>query len=320
MNTQSNTLPERVDAPSLTQARVPATRSLLWSVRRELWENRFIYIAPVAVAGVFLLGFIFHLAHLPAEMRALSATQNKTEVLMDNFAMSSRQVVAAPYDFAAGLMMVTCILVTVFYCIDALHSERRDRSILFWKSLPVSDGTTVLAKAIVPFVILPVLASVVGAFLQLVMLVLSSIVLLLSGQSATVLWKELPVFPMALLLLYHILTAHTLWPLPIYSWLILVSGWARRAALLWATLPLVVISVLEQLLFHSWHFALMVGHRFIGNAPANVNTPGDIFPTNPMTHITPGVFLSTPALWIGLVIAAVFLLLSIRLRRSAGSI
>lgn len=310
MNSQSKTMPEAVDVPSATQAGLPATRLLLWSVRRELWENRSIYLAPLGVATVFLVGFLFTLVHLPAKMRALSALDP----------MHSRQMVAMPYDFGAGLMMVTTMLVSVFYCIDALHGERRDRSILFWKSLPVSDGTTVLAKAAVPFLILPVLASLIGAALQFIMLVLSSVVLLASGQSVAALWKQLPVFPMGLLLLYHILTAHTLWPAPIYSWLMLVSGWARRAAFMWATLPLVVIAALEQLLFRTSRFATIIANRFIGNGPAATRTPDYIFPTNPMTHITPGTLLSSIDLWLGLAVAAFFLILAVRLRRSAGPV
>src|SRR6185312_9302365 len=66
-----------------------------------------------------------------------------------------------PFEMAAGVLMLTIILISVFYCLDALHSERRDRSILFWKSLPVSDVTTVLAKASIPLIVLPLLAFVI---------------------------------------------------------------------------------------------------------------------------------------------------------------
>ena len=67
-------------------------------------------------------------------------------------AQSRQQTIEAPYDMAAGLLMLDLLIVGVFYCLDALHGERRDRSMLFWKSLPVSDLTTVLAKASIPLV------------------------------------------------------------------------------------------------------------------------------------------------------------------------
>jgi ABC-2 type transport system permease protein len=125
---------------------------------------------------------------------------------------------------------------------------------------------------------------------------------------------------MSLLLLYHILTAHALWPAPIYCWLLLVSGWPRRATFLWAALPLVAIGGVEQLVFHTWHFAALVGSRLIGDAPTVASTSPYIFPTDPMTHLTPGYFLSSPGLWIGLAVAAVFLAAAVRLRRYQGPI
>src|ERR1700719_4587151 len=132
MNTHSNAVPEfplesQVVAPSV----LTATRPMYWSLRRELWENRSIYIAPLAVAGVALFGFsLSSIAGIWEKPLRLNPAQPQ-----------------APYDMAAGLMMLTGIVVSVFYCLDALHGERRDRRILFWKSLPVSDLTTVLAKA-----------------------------------------------------------------------------------------------------------------------------------------------------------------------------
>ena len=299
MNTQSNAVPQ---SPSESQVVAPVViseaRRMYWSVRRELWENRSIYIAPLAVAAVALFSF------------SLSSIVGIWETpLRLNPAQPQ-----APYEMAAGLMMITGIVVSVFYCLDALHGERRDRSILFWKSLPVSDVTTVLAKASIPFVILPLLTFAISLALQWLMLLLSSAVLLVSGQSVTELWTNLPILRMSLLMLYHILTAHTLWPAPVYCWLLLVSGWPRRATFLWAALPLLAIAGVEQIAFHTWHFAALVGSRLIGAAPMAASTPPDMFPTDPMTHIAPGSFLSSPGLWIGLAMAAAFLAAAVRLR------
>ncbi len=125
--------------------------------------------------------------------------------------------------------MLTTLLVGVFYCLDALHGERRDRSILFWKSLPVSDLTTVLSKASIPLVVLPLLTFAITVAMQWIMLLLSSAVLLGSGLSVATLWTQLSFVQMSLVLLYHLLTVHSLWYAPFYGWLLLVSGWARRA-------------------------------------------------------------------------------------------
>src|SRR5271157_3477012 len=304
MSTQSNAMSESFQSQSIAPAVIPATRVLYWSVRRELWENRSIYLAPLAVAAVALFGF---------SLSAIAGIWEKR--LRLNPAEPQ-----GPYDMAAGLMMLTGIVVSVFYCVDALHSERRDRSILFWKSLPVSDLTTVLSKASIPFVVLPLLIFVITVAMQWIMLLLSSAVLLVSGQSVAALWTNLSFLRMSWLLLYHVLTAHALWPAPIYCWLLLVSGWPRRATFLWAALPLAAIAGVEQMAFHTWHFAAMVGSRLIGAAPTVASTSPDMFPTDPMTHIAPGSFLSSPGLWIGLAIAVAFLAAAVRLRRYQGPI
>ncbi len=286
MNTQSNAMPESLDAQRVAPAVLSPSRPMYWSVRRELWENRSIYIAPLAVAGVFLFGFLISTIHLPSRMRALSALDPAQQ----------REAIAMPFDIAAALLMLTQLLVGAFYCLDALHGERRDRSILFWKSLPVSDLTTVLSKASIPLVVLPLLTFTITVAMQLIMLV-----------------------QMSLLLLYHLVTVHALWPAPIYAWLLLVSGWARRAAFLWAVLPLLAIGVFEKIVFHTSHFAAMMGNRMSGGGAEAFTMPGT-FPMDPMTHLTPGHFLSSPDLWIGLAIAAAFLAAAVRLRRYQGPI
>jgi len=307
MNTPSNpaSQPQRV-APS----GIPATQLFYWSVRRELWENRWIYVGQLAIAAVFLFGFLINMARWLAKMRGVSGADP----------VRYWDVVALPYNVAAGLMMVVLILMSLFYSADALHSERRDRSILFWKSLPVSDLTTVLAKASIPLVILPLLTFGITVAIHLIMLLLSVIVLPVSGMSVASLWKELSIVQMWGMLLYHLLSAHALWPFPMYCWLILVSGWARRATLLWAALPVVAIGGLEKLVFHTSRFAEMVGMRLIGaGAPTDV-AHGEMFPTGPMTDLTPLRYLGTPGLWIGLTVAVAFLFAAVRLRRYQGPI
>src|SRR6266436_1715271 len=145
---------------------IPATRRLYWSIRRELWEHRSIYVAPLAAAAVFLFGFLIALPH---HMRGVKTLDQAHKVL------------DTPYELAAGLIMGTAFIVGIFYSLDALYGERRDRSILFWKSLPVSDLTTVLSKLTIPLVILPFLSFAIAVATQFVMLLLSSVALLGSG-------------------------------------------------------------------------------------------------------------------------------------------
>jgi ABC-2 type transport system permease protein len=300
MNTPSNTLPQSpLDPQPVTPTAMSETRPLYWSIRRELWENRSIYIAPLVVAGVVLLGFLI-------------ATIGRAVATADPARKAA--VLAEHNSFAAGVIMATAFIVGVFYCLDALHGERRDRSILFWKSLPVSDLTTVLSKASIPLVVLPLLTFAIIIVMQLIMLLLSTAVLLMSGLSVATLWAPLPLFQMSLVLLYHLVTVHVLWHAPIYAWLLLVSGWARRAVFLWAVLPVIAIQIVEKIAFNTSYIAAMLGHRLAGPEGFHFTAPGSA-PAHPLMTFDPGTFLSTPGLWIGLGVAAIFLAAAVRLRR-----
>ncbi len=289
----------------------PKTRPFYWSVRRELWENRSIYMAPLAAAGVVLLGFGITAFGLPQRRMAALALEPTAQ----------RAAIETSYDVAAMMVMFTVFIVGIFYCLDALHGERRDRSILFWKSLPVSDLTTVLSKLFVPMVILPVITFVIVIATQFIMLLVSTAVLLPSGLAATT-WNLLP-WPRLSLILFYGLVTSALWEAPIFGWLLLVSSWAKRATFLWAVLPWLAISAIEKIVFNTAYFAQMLNRRLTGGfeegfvvvkAPPNSHLPV----VDRLTELAPLKFLSSPGLWLGLVIAAVFVIAAIRLRRSRG--
>jgi len=270
-----------------------------------LWENRAVYIAPLAAATVFLFGFVVKSVLLPIHARATMMLDGHTH-----------DQIAQPYDYAAGLIMMATLVVGLYYSVEALQSERRDRSILFWKSLPVSDRTTILAKASIPFMIVPVLGWSITTVTQFLMLLAQSAVLAASGGSVAALWNHLSPFTMSFLLLYHLITVHTLWQAPIYGWLMFISAWARRAAIVWATVPLLAIGIGERMVFGTSYFGSLIGNRFTGGPEAVPMS--ESFPTNPMMHLTPGHFLMSAGLWAGLAVTATFLAASVRLRRQRG--
>lgn len=303
MNTQTNAVPESPSASQvLAPTAIPATQRMYWSLRRELWENRSLYLAPLAVAVLILVASLIGTNHLlPAKLHGQSLNPAQQQELIEQ-----------PYTYAALLLMFTTFVVGVFYCVDALQGERRDRSILFWKSLPISDLTTVLSKASIPFVVLPLVTFGITVITQGFMLLLGSARLLASGQSAT-LWAHVSLFPMSVMLLYHLMAVHSLWWAPLWGWLLLVSAWARRAAFLWATLPLLAIGILERIAFNTSHFAALLQHRFLGGPETGASTGGGMS----MASLTPmpGQFLTSPGLWIGLAFAAACLAAAVRLRR-----
>src|SRR5688572_927804 len=200
-----------------------------WSVRREVWENRAIYFAPLAVAVLAFSGFLFHIIHWSSSPAAVKLGK---EAMIGAF----------PYSAAASMILLTGWIVGIFYAADALHGERRDRSILFWKSMPVSDLVTVAAKASIPLLVIPLVACAIAFATQFVMLVAAAAVHAASGRDAATAWNAWPLARQTAVMLYGV-AIHALWFAPIYGWLLLVSGWARRAPLLWAVVPVIGLSI-----------------------------------------------------------------------------
>ena len=291
-------------SPTAASAAISPARRFYWSVRREVWENRSIYLAPLAVAGLIVVASVINSINLPGQLHVSSLDPAE-----------QHRIIEQPYTFAALLLMFSTMVVGVFYCLDALQGERRDRTILFWKSLPVSDLTTVLAKASIPLLVLPLVTFAVTVVTHAIMLLLGSVRLLASGQSAGILWTQLSFFQMWGQLLYHLIAAHSLWWAPFWGWLLLVSAWARRAALLWATLPLLAIGMVEGIAFNTSHLGHLLGHRFMGG-PESATPAGNPMAMNSMTPATPVEYLSSPGFWLGLAMCAAFLAAAVRLRRS----
>ncbi len=311
MNTESNAAPE-APVESAVSDRPARTRPFFWSVRREMWENRSIYLAPAIAGAVALFGFFISTIGLPERRRAL--------LLLD--AAQQRARIEQPYDVVAMILMLVGILVGIFYCLDALHGERRDRSILFWKSLPVSDFTTVLAKASIPLLVIPLVTFAVVVIAHVIMMLWTAVLLGVNGLPLTTA-SQLPFFSSWLVLLYG-LAVMALWQAPLFAWFLLVSAWARRAAILWALLPL-SIGVIERIAFQTTYFPAFLQDRVFGGTakafafkPRTPGPHGNLIPAVDPPDLTPLNFLLSPGLWLGLFVAAAFLFVAVRLRRARG--
>ena len=303
MNSPSN--PES-DFPRSSEGSTAAseTRPMYWSVRRELMENRFVYVAPLIVAAVVLFGSFMTLVTLPHRMKNLP----------DQDPARQSALVKKPISMAPAPIMLATFLIGVFYSLDALYGERRDRSILFWKSMPVSDLTTVVSKASIPLVVLPVIAFVLSVAAQVGLIVLTTPVLLGNGVSLGALWRFR--FFENLVIMAYGLTVHILWFAPIYAWLILISAWARRSPLLWAVLPPFIVVMLERMAFGTSHFASMLGYRVTGAMKEAFTQSGQKGDVHRLNQLDLASFLGAPGLWVGLIAATAFLAAAVRLRRN----
>ena len=299
--------PQASGSPTVGPVPLSPARLFYWSVARELWESRYIYVVPLIVAAVFLLAFGIGISHHSFASRGGGGRAPLPSAIM----------MQEGFHFAALVLMCAYLIVAVIYCLGALHNERQERSILFWKSLPVSDLTTVMAKAAIPLLVLPLITFMVIAVTHGIMLLVASAVLLAAGGEVAALWS-VPLLSIWAQVLYHLVSVHALYYAPFYGWLLLVSGWARRAPFLWAILPIAAVMIIERLVFSTTVFAHMLLSRLAGG-PVALPFPGSRhMPMQAPTLANVGAFMVSPGLWIGLAVFALLLAAAVRLRRYQG--
>lgn len=299
-----NDIPE-----SLSQRRL-----FYWSVRRELWEHRAVYVAPAMIAAVALFGSGLSALWLPRVLRRIEAADARAATDL-----------MSPYAFIALSVLLTGMIVALFYASAALHAERRDRSLLFWKSLPVSDRIAVLAKAAVPMLVTPVVIFGLVVAAQVALLIWSSLVLAAHGLSPELLWQHLDLSVMWVVLPYG-LVVNALWQAPLYAWILLVSAWARRVPILWALAPFVILATLEVTIgamaraagagARTSPIADFVGSRLLGGIAEAFSVDGKASAAiDRIGQLNPIRTFTSPDLWGGLIAAALLLAAAIWLRR-----
>jgi ABC-2 type transport system permease protein len=308
------------EAPSMATAS-PATgvRPFFWSVRRELWEHRSIYIAPAAVSAVVIAGVLFAALRTSHIGTGPIFTRTGAGAGQYLYAQAVASAALVPLLIATAAITLVGALTGFFYCLGALNGERRDRSILFWKSLPVSNTTTVAAKAFAAMALLPVCVFAAIVITHLAALAILAVALVAHGQSLDLL-RDVPLLRGWLLLAWA-LFAFWLWWAPVYGWALLVSAWAKRLTLLWAVLPPIGLAVFERVAFDTQHVQTIIRHRLNGGLELLLETP---VPAQPPTvgHVhLPDLdlvgFLTSSALWIGLAFAALCFAGAVWLRRRA---
>lgn len=275
-----------------------------WSVRRELWEHRGIFIAPLVVAAFVIGAVLLNARNLQEKIGALASLDAGKQQL----------AVVVPFGLSASVILLVSFVVGAFYCFEALHGERRDRSMLFWKSMPVSDATTVLSKAFVPLAVQPAAGFAIALATQAILVALLAAILATAGADVGALWAKLPVFPMTVAMLYGVVV-HVLWFAPIYALFLLLSAAVRRP-FLWVLVPAIAIQAVEKIAFGTGYSGLFMRYRITG-AMSEAFVPDALRePITSLAQLDPVRFLSSPGLWLGLLFAAAFLVAAIHLRRS----
>lgn len=313
-------------------------------IRREFWENRGGFLwAPFVVVGLFVIftamGILTGEAHVDGKDFRI---MNVPLAQMVN-GLNPEQMVLVARGINNGLAVMSLVvqivlgIVLFFYLLGSLYDDRRDRSILFWKSMPVSDLETVGSKVFAAALVAPLIAWVAGVVFHLVMLLLISGWLSFHGINAFKLLltpgisEQVHVVKLWLFMLVAI-PINALWALPTYGWLMLVSSWARSKPFIWAlAVPFVSgallswadmltklripdswmwVQVIPRGLFSVLPYSWNPGSKGIGYGFDGDRTPADLFTFHAM-----GDVLASPSIWIGATIGVALIAVAVYLRR-----
>lgn len=294
-------------------------------IRRELWEHRSIYVTPLVIALIVSIMAITGQAvisafHKEVDIAIIGAT---------NLGPAERAAgITVLMTGVASLLVMAMWVLTVFYCLDALYAERKDRSILFWRSLPCTDAETVASKLLTAILVVPLVTFAVIVITQLAVLAIASAWLAFQGANAWhLVWRAAPLANNWAGTLI-VLLALPLWLAPFIGWFLFVSGFTRRSPLLVAFLPIVILPMLEKSLVGTTIFFDAFFIR-TGSIPlfSGVST-GDIFsyqghgltlngevPSGLLSLVDLSRFFGSGSLWIGLAVCGLFVTAAIYVRR-----
>ncbi len=280
------------------------TRPFLTLVRRELWEHGGLVWAPLAMALTIIVVSLVSVMVKGSVDIDLGEDRPLPELFGD--AEKQRGIFSLVMAGLVWPQLLVAFVVVFFYLLDGLFTERRDRSILFWKSLPVSDTKTVLSKLFVALVAMPLWSWALSLVVGLV--VFGVLATQVSGTPAAGLgtWHGGTWLMVQATMLGKMAIA-ALWYLPVAGWLLLVSVLAKRAPFLWATLPFLVLSLAERIALGTNVMGALVAQRLFGFRE-EVSLMGE-FP-----------LLASPDLWIGVAIGAALVYAAIRVRQRSDDI
>ena len=324
----------------------PANK-LQWLLRRELWEHKGMLVWTPALIGIVMtvLGTLMAAATVARTKMHTALIVNGEEIswstVFNTRTFGPRRTemidaVANNYTYAAAPLFLALGFLVFFYCLSALHDDRRDRSVLFWKSLPISDAQTVLSKAAIALLVAPLIVAAAASLTSLALVLILSGVLAANGIHVFAELLASPGLYLGPLRVFGLLPVYCLWALPTVGWLLMVSSWAKSKVFLWAVglpLLLLILTVWAGKLTQtesdlSWIQMNVIGRALLGTLPGSwyLFEP-ELLPQmhalaaggSHMTRID--VFsnswssLALPAVWLGAAAGAVLIYAAIRLRR-----
>jgi ABC-2 type transport system permease protein len=288
----------------------PPGEVLLTLVRREFWEHRALWLAPLIVTAALAVCVAIGRIHLQIEDSEFIQGEAQRVAVFTII----QAVLAVP-------LYVVAMFVVSFYLLDCLYAERKDRSILFWKSLPVSDALTVCAKVVVALVVVPLGLFVLALVAHLLYTAILGARVLLGTLPPVFAWSTYEWLRTELLMLLVTALA-VLWYAPIAGYLLLVSAWARRSPVLLATLPVVLGPLLEWVAFGSRYLSGFINYRvngiwwLLGVQHTRIVTKHGVYSVGTALEVLNfRAALTSIDLWLGLAVTAALVYAAIRIRR-----
>ena len=228
-------------------------------IKRELWEHRSIYVTPAAIAVIVTLGVLATLMLASGFAKELDVAIFGAQNLAGD--VERRAALTGFFVGTSWVFLVALMFLTVFYSLDSLYAERKDKSILFWRSMPATDAETVISKLLTAAIVIPVITAVGIWATHLVNLIVTSLWVSAKGGDAGVLiWGSVPILDNWLAALI-VVVASGLWMSPFIAWFLFVSTWAKRMPILMAFMPPIVLGLLEWIVFRTQYFLTTIGDR-----------------------------------------------------------
>lgn len=306
-------------------------------IKREMLDGQNGYVrAPVILAALAVALVVLSAVTVGAELEfqevVVDGEVGNLSDLLERAQQSEEgqvelpAIVALSYWVMGGLSWVALPFVVFFSLLSSLYEERRDRSILFWKSMPVPDWQEVIAKLVTPVVIAPLIFLAVAVVAQLAVAICFSVVVLFQGGPVSELW------PLGFMLwgwvsFFPDMVVWALWALPLLAWVLFVSSYATRLPFLWVVLPIVLIGAVEGIFLESTFFLEWIGMHFgggileaqFGHMDVDIDTPREFYDVILGASQWDMVLnsLMNPQFWIGLLIAAGLIYGSIEMRKRA---
>lgn len=292
-------------------------------IRRELWEHRSIWVTPLAIGTIVTLGVLAMLVLASGFAKELDVAIFGAQNLAGD---GERRAALIGFFLATSwIFFVALAFLTVFYCLDSLYAERKDKSILFWRSLPVTDAETVVSKLLTAVFVLPLFTVAAIIVTHLVNLVITTgWVMAKGGNAAHLVWGSVALFDNWAAALV-VTTATAIWMSPLIGWFLFVSAFTKRSPLLIAFMPLIIIPIIEWIFFRTKLFGSAVFgrgemiplfremdiERFFDEDRMKVNEEV----ISLLAHIDVGGFLLSPSVWVGVVVCGLFATAAIYVRR-----